>query len=605
MSASATSTLADTLSRLRDLAPEERHSTIDGWRERLTARRLRVLVAGEAKRGKSTVVNALLGIDVLPTGVVPVTALPTTIMAGETPGVDVTYLDGRTERWPLDALADAVTEQRNPGNRRRIADVIVHVDAPLLGEGVEIVDTPGTGSVYGHNTSAAEQALPTLDAAVFVLTVDPPVSAAELELLRRVHEHAVALFVVLNKGDRLDEDEQRQAVEFSEDVLSDAIGESVPIRVISARDRDGGFTAFADAFVEYLRTSGGDDLTRALARHARTLTEQLIDEVELTLAAADERREWASEEVAAFSGRLADVEDARAEAEDLVHGQAKRLRQELDEAAEAAGGELHRQVGHDLDVFLHGSTGDAPALTRDGREYLVRATTDAVERWRTDQAGRLRAGLEAADERVRGRLSELLADLRKAAEELLGVRLTLPASDVELVESRRFFYVTHETIDTAELIAGLVRRHLPGELGRRKAAARLRSEAGSFVPQQVGRARADLQARLDETTRQLTRAVARRYDDATGHLRRALDAASRLGEVSGAEAERIRRGLADRRDALEALRAELATESRGHPHRSQGSGQGGDDGEDGDERDQHVRHVGVQASGLQPFDSAD
>lgn len=561
MSVSATSTLSDALRRLDDLAPDERRPAIDAWRERLAARRLRVLVAGEAKRGKSTVVNALLGIDVLPTGVVPVTALPTTLVAGDMSGVDVTYLDGHTERWDLESLADAVTEQRNPGNRRRIADVVVHVDAPLLAEGVEIVDTPGTGSVYGHNTSAAERALPTLDAAVFVLTVDPPVSAAELELLRRIHQRAVALFVVQNKADRLDEDERRQAVEFTEDVLSGAIGEKVPVRVISARERDEGFTAFADAFVDYLRTSGGDDLSRAVARHARTLTEQLLDEVDLTLAAADERREWANEDVAAFAGRLADVENTRAEAEDLLAGQAKRLRQVLDDAAESASSELRRQVGHDLDVFLEATTSDAATITRNGRDHLVRATTDAVEEWRADQATRLGAGLEAVDERVRGRLTGLLADLRKAGAELLGVHLALPASDVELVESRRFFYVTHETVDTAELVAGLVRRHLPGGLGRRKAMARLRSEVASFVPQQVGRARADLQARLDETARQLTRAVGRRYQDATGHLSSALDAASRLGEVSATEADRIRGELAQRRDALEALRAELAAVS--------------------------------------------
>jgi hypothetical protein len=58
----------------------------------------------------------------------------------------------------------------------------VSVDAPFLACGVEFVDTPGTGSVYAHNTSEAELALETMDAAVFVLTADPPVSASERDL---------------------------------------------------------------------------------------------------------------------------------------------------------------------------------------------------------------------------------------------------------------------------------------------------------------------------------------------------------------------------------------------------------------------------------------
>ena len=62
----------------------------------------------------------------------------------------------------------------------------VAVDAPVLARGVELVDTPGTGSVYAHNTAEAELALETIDAAVFVLTADPPVSASERDLMSRV-----------------------------------------------------------------------------------------------------------------------------------------------------------------------------------------------------------------------------------------------------------------------------------------------------------------------------------------------------------------------------------------------------------------------------------
>jgi len=51
---------------------------------------------------------------------------------------------------------------------------------------------PGTGSVHAHNTAAADAALPSMDAAIFVLTADPPVSAAERELLRQVSGLSVA-----------------------------------------------------------------------------------------------------------------------------------------------------------------------------------------------------------------------------------------------------------------------------------------------------------------------------------------------------------------------------------------------------------------------------
>ncbi len=81
------------------------------------------------------------------------------------------------------ALEDLVTERRNPGNRRNLTSVTVLLDVPVLARGVELVDTPGIGSVYAHNTTAAETALEEMDAAVFVLTADPPVSASERELM--------------------------------------------------------------------------------------------------------------------------------------------------------------------------------------------------------------------------------------------------------------------------------------------------------------------------------------------------------------------------------------------------------------------------------------
>src|SRR5664280_2556096 len=116
---------------------------------------LRVVVAGEAKRGKSTLINALLARAVLPTGVVPLTAVPTTLGYGESEAVEVRYTDGRDAVLGLAALPELVTEAGNPANRGGVAAVTVRLPAPLLAGGMELVDTPGTGSVYVHNTTAA------------------------------------------------------------------------------------------------------------------------------------------------------------------------------------------------------------------------------------------------------------------------------------------------------------------------------------------------------------------------------------------------------------------------------------------------------------------
>lgn len=105
-------------------------------RTRLDAGRFHLAVLGQFKRGKSTLLNALLGESFLPTGVVPLTAIPTLIEYGPECTVRVLFQDGRTECVSVDALDAYVTETGNPENARGVATVEVEHPAPLLARGV-------------------------------------------------------------------------------------------------------------------------------------------------------------------------------------------------------------------------------------------------------------------------------------------------------------------------------------------------------------------------------------------------------------------------------------------------------------------------------------
>jgi len=120
---------------------------------RLAALTLEVAVVGEFKRGKSSLINALLGREVLPVGVLPLTAVPTVLERG-VPGCVVEFADGRRDAHHLAQVGRFVTEEANPGNALGVARVVVRLPAPLLDQGVRLVDTPGVGSVHGHNTLA-------------------------------------------------------------------------------------------------------------------------------------------------------------------------------------------------------------------------------------------------------------------------------------------------------------------------------------------------------------------------------------------------------------------------------------------------------------------
>jgi hypothetical protein len=73
---------------------------------------LEVAVVGECKRGKSSLINALLDTDVLPVGVLPLTAVPTVLERGDSACL-VVFTDGRHEEHPLSHVGRFVTEEIN------------------------------------------------------------------------------------------------------------------------------------------------------------------------------------------------------------------------------------------------------------------------------------------------------------------------------------------------------------------------------------------------------------------------------------------------------------------------------------------------------------
>jgi Dynamin family len=550
------STLVTALNELAALGTERDREQLAALLDRIDAARLRVLVVGEAKRGKSTLINALLGRAVLPSGVTPLTAVTTTVRYGDDERAEVRFLDGHDEKHSLAALGDLVTERGNPGNRRRIAGVTVYLAAPVLEGGVELVDTPGTGSVFEWDTHTAHEALRSMDAAVLVLTADPPVSASERDLLGRVAGLSVTTFAVLNKADHLDEPGLAEALEFTRRVLEGEAGQPGTAYPMSARAAldggDAGFTAFEADFTAYLSARGQADLRASAIAQARRIASSLLDEVAVTRRAAEMRAGDAAGRVRQFSERLAEVAVHGRDAVTVVTGESGRLLFVLNDAAEEDSVRLGREIGGQLDALFDGELREATAaeIERRGRERLTALTVAAAEAWRQQRREAIEQGLAAVDARLAADLKAELDVLRESAAELLGLDLAVPEPEGRLAESKRFFFTTAEDVGQTELLAGAVRRRLPGEFGRRTAREHLRREAPGLMDSQVGRARGDLQYRLAEATRALERVVGQRYADGTDRIRSALQAAAELREASAAEAGEKKKELAEREAAL-------------------------------------------------------
>ena len=332
-------------------------------------------------------------------------------------------------------------------------------------------------------------------------------------------------------------------LEFTGQVAGEATGEPVRVYPLSARAalterNDPGFAAFHADFTSYLDRERSADLQLSAVAQARRLASSLRDEVALARRAAELRSGDAAGQVEAFAARLAAVAARGRDAADLVRADSARLLAELNQAAQRAARDRTRQVGDELTALLDGPLRSAGAaeIERSGRARLAELAVAAAESWRQRQAARLEDGLARLDARMIEDLRAELAAVRAAAADLLGLALTMPGGAERLAPDLRFFYLVEENAGQTELLAGAIRRHLPGEAGRRRARAYLRREVAELVPRLIGRARADLQYRLAEATRQLVRATAARYAEGTGRLENALQRRHRpLGDHGRAD----------------------------------------------------------------------
>jgi len=202
--------------------------------ERLISSESNLVLLGQFKRGKSTIANCLLGRDLLPYAAVPLTGLVTEIRYGEKEEIIVHYNDGGEERFPLASLSEFVSEKENPRNAKDVGKIVVFCDSAFLKRGVLLIDTPGFGSTFVHNTQTTETYLKNCDAAVFVMSADSPLSQEEVEFIKQVRAYAPKIIFVLNKVDYLTSDDSVEVQKHIEGELS-KIGVKAKLIPLSAR----------------------------------------------------------------------------------------------------------------------------------------------------------------------------------------------------------------------------------------------------------------------------------------------------------------------------------------------------------------------------------
>lgn len=174
-----------------------------------------VAILGRFKAGKSSFLNSLMDVPVLPVGVIPVTAIITRLHDGENEKAEVRFLDGRILSIKIEDIGSYITESENPNNQKGIAFVDLELPSLKKYQGLRFVDTPGLGSLFLHNTETAHHWLPKVGAALVSMSVDSPLSQEDISFLREVRRYTPKVFLLLTKADLKTEEELEEIRAFA------------------------------------------------------------------------------------------------------------------------------------------------------------------------------------------------------------------------------------------------------------------------------------------------------------------------------------------------------------------------------------------------------
>ncbi len=280
--------LCSTESAIPDLNGSSK--ALNALHSRLSGGELHIAIIGQFNRGKSTFINRLLEIDLLPMSVLPLTAIPTEIRYGSSPRLEIVF-ESETKVFSdedaiIEALVQYVTEGENPENTLQVEAVKLFAPSELLEHGTTIIDTPGFGSTHIHNTKATLQILKECDAALFMLSADLPITQMELNFIKQIAPHVSRLFFVYNKQDLLSSEELAVTTNFIRETIEKQLHISTEERFfpVSAKramiSREGsGLKIIEKEVVDFLHHEKYFSLAEAIQSKLATITTQMIEQI--------------------------------------------------------------------------------------------------------------------------------------------------------------------------------------------------------------------------------------------------------------------------------------------------------------------------------------
>jgi GTPase SAR1 family protein len=475
--------------------------------EKLMTESFNLAVLGQFKRGKTTFINALLGAKVLPTAIVPLTSIVTIVKYGPVPTVTVVFDGGNTEAVSPDRLPDYVTESGNPNNVKGVRHVEVTYPSPYLQRGIAIIDTPGIGSTFAHNTATTYGFLSRVDAAVFMLSVDPPASDLEMRFLGEISKSADKFFFVLNKIDYVDEADMKHAISFNERILSEKLGKGrVRLFPVSARmaleakaDGDAallersGYAAFEGALERFLVEEKGKVFLLSVINRALRVIESRQMLIELEERARRMSLEALDGKIAAFDAGMSKITREKESSLHLIDWHLDNIARMIEADILALKSESKPRIIKELNDIAgcHPGIGNKEllGLVNKGMHDLV---TETIDEWRLVEERKITAKYNDLAKEYYEKNADMARKIGQISSEVFSVQAGHFADTGELSPGSELFYRIDDILDDTLALDVILRSAnllLPSAVFRKRLAGKMDEKVMQLIDQNTGRAK--------------------------------------------------------------------------------------------------------------------
>lgn len=497
-------------------------------REKYRTGRPNVVVVGHFKRGKSSLVNSLLGCALAPVGVTPLTAIVTAFEHDPKRSYACIYFqDGHSEETGIYEIGSYVSEEDNPDNQKAVAMVrLFECNLPIL-QTMTLIDTPGLGSAHLHNTATTQAFIPRIDAALFVLSADLPISESDIAFLEELKKTVPTIFFALNKKDLLSDRDLEKLIGHNRKMIINQVGlrpEDVGIIPVSARLHQHGLIdasnmdTLAVALYSVVQKNDGELLYSALERRI----DRLADRLRFLVLASLEALELPIGELKAREKKLLSIPTfLSSRKSDFDHF----LTAKTDQLAESTG-QAVQKLANDLSALMPGKLSLAEQVfPEDVREYITE-----LDSWILHAFAETRSRLE---KEIHVRFQEMIAENAQQPGSFLTELIDSLSEIVQLdfdtimdkfdLDVYAPFYLSVDDGASPVTRESIIQRRMPLSIRKRRFQRRISDHYKELIVRNAAAVIYNLDYRIQESERKFSAELQHRFHELINQMRKLLN----------------------------------------------------------------------------------